>query len=126
MMKLGLRHHVTALTLDRLDDHPGNILRRDEVNEDLMLEKVEALRLARFRLEPDRTAVAIAVIGVKHAALHRPKAFALKGLARRQRQRTQRPAMEAAEKRDHAVSLRGISCEFDRGFDRFRSGVGKE
>ena len=62
LMKLRLRHDIAALALDRLDDHAGHFLRRDEVHEDLMLEKVEALRLAGLRLQADRTAIAIAVI----------------------------------------------------------------
>src|SRR5688500_10688037 len=100
MMKLRLRHHVATLTLNRLDDDARDVFRRNEVNQNLVLEKVETLRLARFRFQADRTAVAVAIVGVKDARQHGAKAFALNGLARRQRQRAQRAAMEAAKKRD--------------------------
>ena len=75
------------------------------MHEDLVLEEVEALRLARLGLQSDRAAIAVAVRRVEGAGLHRTEAAALDRLARRQRQRAERAAVEAAEKRDHAVAL---------------------
>ena len=37
LVKLWLRHDVTALTLDRFDDNPGDIIRRDQVDKELVL-----------------------------------------------------------------------------------------
>ena len=44
LMKLRRRHDVAALALDRLDEHGGDLVGRDEVHEDLILDEVEALR----------------------------------------------------------------------------------
>src|SRR6185436_19669837 len=120
-MKLRLGHDISALALDRLDDDAGDFIRRHEVHEDLAFEKVEALRLARLGLQANRAAVAVAVRCVESAGLHRTKPAPLDGLARCQRERAERAAMEAAEKRDHAVPLRYVTRQLDRGLDRFRS-----
>src|SRR5437867_4058218 len=53
-------------------------------------------------------AVSVQVSNVLDAAEKRTKPFALRRLRRRQRQRDNRPAMEATVKCNHFVALRGI------------------
>src|SRR5688500_5433692 len=125
-MKLRLGHHIAALALNRFDDYAGHFVGRYEMDEQLMFEKVEALGLARFRFQADRASIAVAVRGMEGARLHRPEAAALNRLARRQRERAERAAVKAAQKRDHAVALRDVARELDCRFNRFGAGVRKE
>ena len=43
LVELRRRHDVAALALDRLDEHGGDLVGRDEVDEDLVLDEVQAL-----------------------------------------------------------------------------------
>ena len=55
-----------------------------------------------------------------------PKPVALDGLARRQRQRAQRAAVEAAEERDDVRAARRVARQLDARFDGFGAGVAEE
>ena len=70
-MELRRRHQVSALALDRLHEDRGDLVGRDQVDEDLILDEVEALGGARSGLRPDRTAIAVRVRRVEHAGQHR-------------------------------------------------------
>ncbi len=82
MVEPGLGNNVPALALDGFDDDPGDFVWGDQVHEQLVFKEVEALRLARLRLQPDRAAVTIAVRSVKRASLHRAKTATLNRFAR--------------------------------------------
>ena len=75
------------------------------MDQDLLLKEVQALRVARLRLETHRASVARRVRRMERARLHGAEAFTLDGLARRERERPQRAAVEATEERDHPVAL---------------------
>src|SRR5215203_952817 len=96
------------------------------MDQDLVLQEVKAFRLARLRLQSNGASIAIAIWRMERAGLHWAEAAPLDRLTGRQRQRAERAAVEAAEKRDHPVTPGGVSSQLDRGFDRLRSRVREE
>src|SRR5439155_16848916 len=94
------RHHIAAFALDWFDDDRRDFVGRDEVREQLIIDEAEALGGARLRIQTEWTAIAIRVRRVIHARQQRTEPAALDRLARRQRQRAHRPAVETAEERD--------------------------
>src|SRR5436190_24160415 len=96
------------------------------MDEQFVLDEVEALGAARFWLETERTAIAIGVRRVKHARHERTEAAALHGLACGQRQRAHRAAVKAAEKGDEVLPSGGIPRQLEACFDRFGAGVAEK
>ncbi len=126
LQELIRRDDVPAFALNRLDDDRSHFVGRDEVNEQLILEIVEAFGGAVIRRETERTAVAIGVRRVIHAGHQRPEAAPLDRLARGERQRAHRAAVEAAEERDNVLPARGISRQLQARFDRLGAGVAEK
>ena len=98
----------------------------DEVHEQLLLDEVETLGRARLRRRADRTAVAVRIRRVIRAGHERREALALRHLARRQRQRSHRPAVERAEERDDVVPLRVVLRQLERRLVRLGARVAEE
>ena len=98
------RHQVTALALDRLDQDRRDFVRRHVAREQHLLDVVEhrrALIAAR-----EQRAILIRIRHVRDARHRREEAFLLRVLARRERERAHRAAVEAAEKADEARRAR--------------------
>ena len=113
------RDDVAALALNRLHDDRRDLVGRDQVHEDLILEVAQALRLAALRLESDRAAIAVGIRRVINAGQHRPEAAALQRLAGRQRERSQGAAVKSAEERNDVGSARGVARELEARFHCF-------
>src|SRR5207253_6825217 len=120
------RHDVATFSLNRLDDDGGDFIGRDKVDKYLMFEILEALGGAVRGVQTDRAAVAVRVRRVVHTRHHRTEAAALDRFARGQRQRAERAAMEAAEKRDDVVASGRIPRQLDARLDRFSTRVAEK
>ena len=86
---------VAALALDRLDDDRRDLVGRDELVEQDLVEPAQVLDPAERRVEDARQ--------------QRPEAGVVLGLRRRQRDRAVRPAVERAEEGDDVRPLRSRS-----------------
>ena len=105
------RHEIAAFALDRLDQD-----RRDFGGRHVALEQhadVIEHRLALVAASQQR-AVRVRVGHVRDAGHRRRKAFLLRVLARGERQRAHRAAMEAAEKADEARSSGHVARQLQR------------
>ena len=120
------RHDVATLALNWLDDERRHLVRGHQMQKNLILDEVEAFSGAVVRRQADRAAVAVGVRRMIDAGHHRAEALALNRLARRQRQRAQRPAVKAAEKRDDVVAPGRVAGELDARLDRFGPGVAEK
>ena len=74
-MKLRLRHDVAALALDRLDEHAGHFVRRDAMDEHLVLEKSGTRAWHDSGLQSDRAAISAGsrVVNVPAASDEKPR-----------------------------------------------------
>ena len=72
------RHDVAALALDRLDDDGGHFVGRDQVDQDLILEVVQALGRAALRPErrPDSDSSSRTARGTRRASSARTRGAA--------------------------------------------------
>ncbi len=120
------RNDVSALALNRFDDDRRHFVGRHEMREQLMFDVVDADGGARLRRRSEWRTVAIRKRRVIHAGQHRAEPAALNRLARRERQRSHRASMKAAEKRDHVVAAGRVARELQACFDRFSAGVAEK
>ena len=100
---------VAALALDRLDDDRGDLVGRDELVEQDLVEPAQILDLAVRRVEDARQ--------------ERPEPGVVLRLRRGQGDGAVRPAVERAEECDDVRALRGMAGELDRGLDDLGAGV---
>ena len=117
------RHEVTALALQRLDQDRGHLGRRHVALEQHA--DVVEHRLALVRAREQRP-VRIRVRHVRDARHRRREALLLRVLARRERQRAHRAAVEAAEEADEARPAGDVARQLERAFDRLGAGLAEE
>ena len=108
LMELRRRHDVAALALDRLDEHGGHFVGRDQVDEDLILDEAQALGRARLGLQADRAPIAVGVRRVIHAGIIGPKPRRWTYLLDVAASDAKRAAVERPEERDDVE--RASSC----------------
>ena len=118
------RDDIAPLALDGLDDNGRHLLRGYQMKEEPLLQEVQARGRRRRRAE--RRTIDVRVGGVIDARHQRAESAPLARLARRERQRAERAAVEPAQKRDDVGPLRRVARELEARLDRFRAGVAEE
>src|SRR5437764_14385543 len=96
------------------------------MREELMLDVVDARLGARAGRRSERASIAIRIRGVIQAGHERTEAAALDRLAGRERERSHRAAVKAAEKGDDVLPSRRIARELEARLDRLGAGVAEK
>ena len=118
------RHEVAALALDRLDQDRGDLARRHVAGEQHVLDVVED-GLALVGAGEQRPVV-VRIRHVGHARHRREEPLLLGVLARGERQRAHRPAVEPAEEADEARPPGDVAGELERALDALGAGLREE